>query len=179
MSVMPLGLAKVGAEVLRGAGRAGLGGLQLSVDWDYRAPSLLWQGPRVDSIWGEQSVCRRVGSWDLITPNKIRCLVGSTGERQGSGSLAALSVGAGGGGLVGSGPVSMRYTSQQSRSSWDLSFLRCLEGSSSWVVDGGGLGGGAAGGCPQQNMGPAEVRQVRTEFLELESLLHIKIWVLG
>lgn len=45
MSVMPLGLAKVGAEVLRGAGKAGLGGLQLSVDWDYRAPSLLWQGP--------------------------------------------------------------------------------------------------------------------------------------
>lgn len=42
---------------------------------------------------------RMVRNWDLMIPNKVLCLVGSTGGGQESGSLEAMSLEAGGSGL--------------------------------------------------------------------------------
>lgn len=71
---------------------------------------------------------RMVENWDLMIPNKIFCLVGSTGEEQRSGSLEAMSLEAGGGGLWWSVTHGSEMQSLAGESRWDLSPQRYQEG---------------------------------------------------
>lgn len=88
---MPLWLANVEGEVLRGVGRE-------SCDWSEttRGPqSSVGGAPKLIPYGGgpgclQEVESRMVGNWGLIIPNKILCLLDSTGDEQGVGSFAAL-----------------------------------------------------------------------------------------
>ena len=105
MSMMPLGLAKMEAEVLTGVGRAGLGGfVALSHLGLQEAHNLLLVRPQRGfniggKVYLQQGQSMMVRTWDLIIPNKILCLVGSTGEGQCFWQLGSPVHGTGGSGL--------------------------------------------------------------------------------
>lgn len=85
---MPLGLAKVGAEELRG--ERGWEVLQLLLDWDYKGPPSPFGGTPKWVQYGKSRVSSRsaermVGSRDLMIPLKLLCWVAPQEKDRGPG----------------------------------------------------------------------------------------------